>query len=228
MTSFGCLWSLLAAFDPFCCPLFSVAAFYSLWLPLISLRLPVISFGCLWSLLAAFYLLLLPVIPFGVRDPFWRSWSSWSLLAVLLFSHDNRRIRIHTSNQIRKAKKHVDSVDPDPQHCLEYFMSTWIRIQHTLTPSKIPEFYKQLPVVKSQKLSSFAAETVTGKYMLSVRNERKPFEYPYTCCRACSPHCQCADTGTSPAVVRRRSENMWRVLIQCCGSGSGFATRIQI
>jgi hypothetical protein len=33
--------------------------------------------------------------------------------------HDDRRIRIHTSDKwirIREAQKHVDPVDPDPQH----------------------------------------------------------------------------------------------------------------
>ncbi len=50
------------------------------------------------------------------------------------FLHDDRRIRIqsririHTSDQwirirIREAKKHVDPVDPDPEHCFLQYMN---------------------------------------------------------------------------------------------------------
>jgi hypothetical protein len=53
-------------------------------------------------------------------------------MLFLLFLHDDRRIRIHTSDEwirIREAQKHVD---PDPEHWEKVLLNWWVYIYQSL------------------------------------------------------------------------------------------------
>jgi hypothetical protein len=72
----------------------------------------------------------------------------------LLFLHDDRMIRI------QEAQKHVDLVEPDPQHCLEHTVRAVIRIQTNVFSSKTVKKF-----------------TRSGAF-LTTRSGKKPFLIP--------------------------------------------------
>ncbi len=57
---------------------------------------------------------------------------------ALLFLHDDRRIQIRIQSRIREAQKHVDPVDPDPQHWLAELRTV------TIFTVPVPTFYQLL------------------------------------------------------------------------------------